>query len=105
VITYVLLTGRPPFYGQDNISILRKIISDELAWPKTRKVSVNAKYFVKSLMEKDPARRPSAKEALADKWVLFDSTKVFRRSIAHMRKVRQVKDVEVEIPDVVQFLD
>jgi len=69
VITYVLLTGRPPFYGRDNKEILRKILRAKVIWPKRSKLSNVAKDFVLSLVKKDPKDRSSAEQALQHKWL------------------------------------
>jgi calcium-dependent protein kinase len=81
VITYVLLSGgTQPFWGPPR----------EIPWDKRKKIMIDrimrceymrmkgttwdgvseeAKRFVKSLLQIDPAKRPSAKEALASKWM------------------------------------
>jgi len=69
VITYVLLTGRPPFYGRDNKEILRKILRAKVLWPKKSKLSNTAKDFVLSLIKKDTEDRFSADQALQHKWL------------------------------------
>merc|ERR1712060_36648 len=69
VITYVLLTGRPPFYGRDNKEILRKILRAKVIWPRRSKLSNVAKDFVLSLVKRDTKDRFSAKQALQHKWL------------------------------------
>jgi len=69
VITYVLLTGRPPFHGRDNKEILRKIIRAKVLWPKKNRLSRNAKDFVHRLILKEPKDRYSAVEALEHRWL------------------------------------
>eukprot|EP00495_Collosphaeridae_sp_1-RS-2012_P001423 TRINITY_DN1395_c0_g1_i1.p1 TRINITY_DN1395_c0_g1~~TRINITY_DN1395_c0_g1_i1.p1 ORF type:complete len:290 (+),score=55.87 TRINITY_DN1395_c0_g1_i1:224-1093(+) len=69
VITYVLSTGRPPFYGRDNKEILRKILRAKVIWPKRSKLSNVAKDFVLSLVKRDTKERFSAKQALQHKWL------------------------------------
>jgi len=69
VITYVLLTGRPPFYGRDNKEILRKILRAKVIWPKRSKLTNVAKDFVLSLCKKEPGDRFSAEQALQHKWL------------------------------------
>jgi len=69
VITYVLLTGRPPFHGRDNKEILRKILRAKVNWPRSSKLSRNAKSFVLSLINKEPKERFSAEQALKHKWL------------------------------------
>jgi len=72
VIAYVMLTGRPPFYGRDNKAILRKILRAKISWKtrkSTSKISSCAKHFVEWLLMKDPKERPTANEALEHKWL------------------------------------
>jgi len=69
VITYVLLTGRPPFYGRDNKQILRKILRAKVGWPKNSKLSNVAKDFILCLIQKEPKKRLSAEQALQHKWL------------------------------------
>jgi len=73
VITYVLLTGRPPFYGRDNKEILKKIIKAKVIFPKGQKLSSSAKDFIRKLIKKNPKTRMSAKEALQHKWLRGDA--------------------------------
>jgi calcium-dependent protein kinase len=69
VITFVLLTGRPPFYGRDNKEILRKILRANLKWPRSSKLSRTAKEFVLSLINKNTKARFSSEQALNHKWL------------------------------------
>jgi len=69
VITYVLLTGRPPFYGNDNKEILKKIIRSRISFPKSTKLSSTAKDFIRRLIEKRPKARYSAAKALKHNWL------------------------------------
>jgi len=69
VITYVLLTGRPPFYGRDNKEILKKIIRGKVTFSKSTKLSNCAKDFIKKLIRKSPEERLSATDALKHKWL------------------------------------
>lgn len=72
VICYVLLTGRPPFYGRDNREILKKILKAKLTFPKGKKqppLSTNCKDFIKSLVKSDTTKRYDAARALKHKWL------------------------------------
>jgi len=57
VITYVLLTGRPPFWGNSNKEILKKIIKGKVQFPKSAKLSATAKHFVLNLVQKRIEKR------------------------------------------------
>lgn len=52
VITYVLLTGRPPFWGNSNKEILKKIIKGKVQFPRSAKLSATAKHFVLNMVQK-----------------------------------------------------
>lgn len=71
VILYVMLSGRPPFNGRNDREILNKVkegrysLDDDL-WDKK---SLEAKEFIKSLLETDPKKRLSATEALESPWI------------------------------------
>lgn len=72
VICYVLLTGRPPFYGRDNREILKKILKAKLTFPKGKKqppLSTDCKDFIKSLVKSDTTKRYDAPRALKHRWL------------------------------------
>lgn len=72
VICYVLLTGRPPFYGRDNREILKKILKAKLTFPKGKKqppLSTDCKDFIKFLVKSDTTKRFDAPRALKHRWL------------------------------------
>ena len=74
VITYVLLWGYPPFFGESNEEIFGKITSADYGYPPEDWdwVSRNAKDFINSLLILDPNRRMSPSEAMNHWW--FDNS-------------------------------
>jgi calcium-dependent protein kinase len=71
VILYILLSGRPPFYGKDEKEIFPKIEKGEFSlkggvWER---ISSSAKNLIRNLLEFNPKNRISAKEALEDQWI------------------------------------
>lgn len=69
VVSYMLLTGRPPFGGTDD-EVLQRIKAGDVQWSRHfAKLSAGAQAFVKSLLVVDPAARMSAADALNDKWI------------------------------------
>jgi len=77
VMAHQLLTGRFPFDDRTNpgspslSKVWKSIITDELNFNKSHwdGISDDAKDFVKILLNKDPTKRPTAKEALKHPWL------------------------------------
>lgn len=71
VVAYAVLSGELPFGGASASGVLREILDCQLktdggVW---NKVSPLGKEMVHILLQKEPAQRPSASEALRHKWV------------------------------------
>ncbi len=67
-ILYELLTGQPPFGGNDMMSILSRILTAPLTAPRTLapNIPANIEQVIVTLLARDPAERyQSAEEALA----------------------------------------
>ncbi len=74
VITYAILTGRPPFNGTDNNEILSKIRNCQVQMNKREGFwdgvpNGKAKDFIQCLMTKDPKKRYTADMALEHPWL------------------------------------
>lgn len=70
VICYMLLVGRPPFRGANNLKIAKAIIQDD--FPKDGRwsaLSFDAQSFVMLLLQKDASKRPDALKALGHRWI------------------------------------
>jgi len=70
VICYMLLVGRPPFRGKDNVSIAKAILSGE--FPRNGKweqLSEEAQDFLFQLLHKDAQLRMDASQALDHPWM------------------------------------
>jgi calcium-dependent protein kinase len=70
VILYILLCGSPPFYGKNEKEIFKKIIEGNFTFRHKiwNKISNEAKNLVLKLLQVNPNKRLSAKEALEDIW-------------------------------------
>lgn len=75
IITYVLLCGYSPFRSEDTKELIRetteaKIEFHERYW---KNVSVQAKQFIRDLLNPDPGLRPAAEVAFGDpvRWGFF----------------------------------
>jgi len=69
VITYVLMTGRPPFNGTSNKEIFSHIIKRPLRFPP--KVSLSKPFvdFCQKILKKSPKRRMRMEDAINHPWV------------------------------------
>ena len=88
IIMYILLTGLPPFNGDSDEEIMRKIMNGSFdlkkyPWPI---ISSQAKDLLKKLLEFDPNKRITAEEALAHPW--FESKKVKSQDNEGLFKVK-----------------
>ncbi|TQD89552.1 hypothetical protein C1H46_024887 [Malus baccata] len=94
VIAYILLCGSRPFWSRTESGIFRAVLKadpsfDEAPWPT---LSLEAKDFVKRLLNKDPRKRMTAAQALSHPWIRnYSDIKVpldilvFRLMKAYMR--------------------
>ena len=70
VIFYILLTGRPPFDGNDDEEILKNVekgVYDKTSYPFPS-LSNLAKDLINKLLQYEPKKRISAEEALEHQW-------------------------------------
>ena len=72
VITYILLCGYPPFYGDSDTQIFEsvKIGRFDFPSPEWDDISQSAKDFVIALLKKNPKDRPTAATALQHTWLV-----------------------------------
>uniref|UniRef100_UPI00358F9A9D calcium/calmodulin-dependent protein kinase type 1-like isoform X2 n=1 Tax=Myxine glutinosa TaxID=7769 RepID=UPI00358F9A9D len=75
VISYILLCGYPPFYDESDACLFEQIMRADYEFdsPYWDDISDSAKDFIRHLMEKDPAKRYSCKEALQHPWIAGDT--------------------------------
>ena len=66
VMMYILLTGYPPFVGNDEDEIFENILNNEPNFdvPELKNVTSNCIDLIKKLLEKNPEKRINADEAL-----------------------------------------
>lgn len=71
VILYILLCGKPPFYGRNDEAILRRVkLGDySLEGAEWTTVTEGAKALIRRLLNKNSATRISAAEAVQDIWL------------------------------------
>ena len=71
VITYILLCGFPPFWGESQGELFDKILGADYEFPSPEwdKVSADAKDFISKLLVKDNKARLTATQCLAHPWL------------------------------------
>lgn len=76
VITFMLISSSLPFYGKDRVHVIKKIIGGKFSFSsrRWRRVSPEAKIFVRDLLEQDPNKRPSAERAMSLAWMEEEPT-------------------------------
>jgi len=70
VISYILLCGYPPFYGDNDQLIFDSVKAAKYDYPSPEwdNISVKAKGFIDSLLKKDPEQRLTASQCLEHAW-------------------------------------
>ena len=71
IILYTMLCGHPPFCGNKENTIKSKILHSKLVFPSKefKTVSKEAIEYIKTLLSYNPEDRPTAEEALNNKWL------------------------------------
>ncbi|KDP36877.1 hypothetical protein JCGZ_08168 [Jatropha curcas] len=74
VILYILLSGAPPFWGENEKGIFEAVAKGQLdlqssPWPK---ISSSAKDLIKKMLTRDPKKRITAAQALEHPWLKVD---------------------------------
>ena len=93
-MTYLMLCGEPPFNGNSNNEIFKKIVKESIKFNSYmwKNISQNAKDFVKMCLNKNSNKRPSASEALKHPWFI----KVIKET-HNFKKIN--KDILLNIKD------
>merc|ERR1711998_384790 len=68
---YILLCGFPPFYGDNDAQMFKKIKAGSYKFlsPYWDPISADAKDFIHKLLVVDPRKRMTAAEALNHRWL------------------------------------
>ena len=71
VITYILLCGYPPFYGDSDTEIFDSVRTGRFDFPSPEwdDISNTAKEFVQYMLRKEAKNRPTAAEAMKHEWI------------------------------------
>jgi calcium-dependent protein kinase len=71
VILYILLSGKPPFDGNDDREIVKnvKLGQYSMSGPEWKNISKEAIELIKKMLTYDPVNRYSAEQAINHTWI------------------------------------
>lgn len=103
VILYILLSGSPPFAGNTDEEIMRKVKIGKFDFPRSqwRGISEDAKNFIKSQLVMDYTARPTAQQCLNHPWVQQYRTRpslaaeVIKTSLSNLQSFRAEQRLRV----------
>ena len=89
IIAYELVTGTVPYSGADPVSILWRHVHEPLPALSLRKPDVDSRLarWIERLLEKDPSRRPPAREALDELRAIRDEVLERPRPVLPPRRI------------------
>ncbi|OMJ90666.1 hypothetical protein SteCoe_6946 [Stentor coeruleus] len=98
VILYILLSGKPPFYGRTDREILERVqrgqySMDDQEWSR---VSLPAKNFIKKMLQMNPSSRISSQDALKDEWLTNNTLNSFRETDIQTETLGNLKAFRTE---------
>eukprot|EP00180_Rhodochaete_pulchella_P001409 Plantae.Rhodophyta-Rhodochaete_pulchella.ctg222.p1 GENE.Plantae.Rhodophyta-Rhodochaete_pulchella.ctg222~~Plantae.Rhodophyta-Rhodochaete_pulchella.ctg222.p1 ORF type:complete len:441 (-),score=60.39 Plantae.Rhodophyta-Rhodochaete_pulchella.ctg222:1132-2454(-) len=111
VLLYIMLSGKMPFYGRDDLECLRRIAHGVYSFPmrEWRNISPDAVSLVKALLQLDPKKRLTAGACLLHKWLdtesvpdtpiendlsgIHSSRRKFRKAVRAVMTIERMKDV------------
>jgi calcium/calmodulin-dependent protein kinase I len=104
VITYILLCGFPPFYGEKVPDIFDKILAAQYDYPSEYwgHISTEATNFIDSLLQLNAAKRLTAKQALEHPWLKEGAAAGAGSAIAvggELRKLQNKRREESKLTD------
>ena len=99
VILYILLSGKPPFYGRNDREILERVQKgtysmEDQEWSR---ISPAAKSLISKMLQFKPADRISAHEALEDEWIVTNTQTSFRQSDTQISSLTNLKAFRTEV--------
>ena len=72
IVAYILLCGRPPFFGTSKDEVYNSIKEDLLSFDarEWKTISDDAKDFITLALNKDPVQRSTCEQLLNHSWIL-----------------------------------
>ena len=88
VVLFILLSGCPPFFDEDNFALFEKIKKVEYNFdaPTWANVSNDAKNVIRALLVKEPEKRMSPDEFLKHPWITGANANTENNTLEKMRE-------------------
>ncbi|CDW72438.1 protein kinase domain containing protein [Stylonychia lemnae] len=101
VILYIMLCGYPPFEGDNNKEIFRRVLQQKLEFDPDEwsEVSMEAKDLLEKMLQKEPAKRISAIDALKHPWFAIshsDKANLDKRIFQRLKDFKAPQRFQVE---------
>jgi len=91
VLLYIMLSGKMPFYGRDDIQCLNRIAKGEYSMEgkEWAKISAEAKSLVKALLQLEPSKRLTARTVMYHPWMETASDVVIGNDLSGIHSARR----------------
>lgn len=109
VILYILLSGKPPFYGKNDKEILRSVMQGHFSIQGTEwaRVSPEAKSLVCRMLQFNPKERISADQALNHPWILgladYENTQIDLTALNNLQSFHAELKLQYAILSFIAF--
>merc|ERR1712217_133438 len=107
VIMYALLSGSPPFHGQNQDRLLARVRSGRFSFPDRdwRRISLDAKSLITQLMSFKPKQRCTPQRALKHTWIRHTApgakdepfTQGFLNKLSNFRSQKEFKKAGLQV--------
>lgn len=102
IILYILLSGEPPFKGENDDKVLAEVKKGEYHFKKPiwGSISPEAKMLITEMLQKDPQQRPEMEKVLESEWVKrntpksilsSESEKSMKGFLSNMQRLQETK--------------
>jgi serine/threonine protein kinase len=93
------LTTKPPYFGENEVVATWSIINNDHP-PLPERITNNLKDFLLKCFNKDPAKRPSAKELMKHTWITIPSKRSYKNFIKQKKDLPSLfNGVKVVVPE------